>query len=100
MVREGSDLSTEEAPATLDDAQVAQAAAQAREEADDDVTDDAERRPHDPEADLEAAREALGVPSEDEPSELPEQAVTDADETAVGAEGAAVEEPVAEPVAE
>jgi transcriptional antiterminator NusG len=96
MVREGSDLSTEEAPATLDDAQVAQAAAQAREDADD---DDAEAA-HDPEPDIEAAREALGAPSDDEPSELPDQAVTDADETAVAAEGAAVEEPVAEPAAE
>jgi transcriptional antiterminator NusG len=96
MVREGSDLSTEEAPATLDDAQVARAAAQAREDAGDDATDvDAA---HDPESDLEAAREALGVPGEDERSELPDQAVTDADETAVGAEGAAAEE-AAEPVA-
>jgi transcriptional antiterminator NusG len=96
MVREGSDLSTEEAPATLDDAQVARAAAQAREDAGDeaDAADDADAA-HDPEADLEAAREALGVLSDDEPSELPDQAVTDADETAVGAEGAAAEAPVA-----
>jgi transcriptional antiterminator NusG len=93
MVREGSDLSTEEAPATLDDAQVARAAAQAREDAGDEA-DDADAA-HDPETDLEAAREALGVPSDDEPSELPDQAVTDADETAVGAEGAAAEAPVA-----
>jgi transcriptional antiterminator NusG len=100
MVREGSDLSTEEAPATLDDAQVARAAAQAREDADDDDdTDDAAA--HDPAADLEAAREALGVPSADEPSQLPDQAVTTADETAVRAEGAPAEEAVApEPVAE
>jgi transcriptional antiterminator NusG len=101
MVREGSDLSTEEAPATLDDAQVAAAAAQAREDADDDAADtDDDAAAHDPAADLEAAREALGAPSEDEPSELPDQAVADADETAVGAEGAAAEEVVAEPVAE
>ena len=95
MVREGSDLSTEEAPATLDDAQVARAAAKAREDAGTDADeDDDAAEAHDPEADLEAAREALGAPSEDEPSELPDQAVTDADETAVGAEGAAVEEAV------
>jgi transcriptional antiterminator NusG len=93
MVREGSDLSTEEAPATLDDAQVARAAAKAREDAGTDEDDDAAEA-HDPEADLEAAREALGAPTEDEPSELPDQAVTDADETAVGAAGAAVEEAV------
>ncbi len=96
MVREGSDLSTEEAPATLDDAEVARAARQARE--DGEVPDD---DAHDPEPDIEAAREALGAPTEDEPSDLPDQAVTDADETAVGAEGAVAEEPVAEaPVAE
>ena len=95
MVREGSDLSTEEAPATLDDAQVARAAAQARADAGTDADeDDDAAEAHDPEADLEAAREALGAPTEDEPSELPDQAVTDADETAVGAEGAAVEEAV------
>ena len=99
MVREGSDLSTEEAPATLDDAQVAQAAARAREDAGDDE-DEADAAVHDPEPDLEAAREALGAPTDDEPSELPDQAVTEADETAVEAEGAAVEEPVAEAVVE
>ena len=93
MVREGSDLSTEEAPATLDDAQVARAAAAAREAADDDAAE-----AHDPEPDLEAAREALGVPGDDEaassdaPADLPDQAVTDADGTAVGAEGAPAEE--------
>ncbi|HEY2224962.1 transcription termination/antitermination protein NusG [Actinomycetospora sp.] len=98
MVREGSDLSTEEAPATLDDAQVAQAAARAREDADEDVDEDAAEV--DPQADLATARAALGVPSDDEASELPAQAVTDADESAVGAEGAAVEEAVVEEAAE
>jgi transcription termination/antitermination protein NusG len=100
MVREGSDLSTEEAPATLDDAQVARAAAQAREDAGDDADAD---EAHDPAADLEAAREALGAPTEGVgggDTELPDQAVADADETAVGAEGAVAEEVVAEPVAE
>jgi transcription termination/antitermination protein NusG len=90
MVREGSDLSTEEAPATLDDAQVARAAAQAREEGD---TPDEDA--HDPEADLAAAREALGEggAGDDADDEVDEQAVTEADEAAVGAEGAPVEEP-------
>ncbi|WP_425604799.1 transcription termination/antitermination protein NusG [Actinomycetospora termitidis] len=94
IVREGSDLSTEEAPATLDDAEVARAAAQAREESDADAEDtDPE---HDPEADLAAAREALGGPTGDGDDEPEDQAVTTADETAVGAEGAPAEEPVAE----
>ncbi|WP_269069457.1 transcription termination/antitermination protein NusG [Actinomycetospora endophytica] len=95
MVREGSDLSTEEAPATLDDAQVAQAAAKAREDADEDDDDAPEV---DPEADLATARAALGGTSDDDTS-APEQAVTEADESAVGAEGAAVEEPAVEEVA-
>jgi transcription termination/antitermination protein NusG len=97
MVREGSDLSTEEAPATLDDAQVARAAAQAREEAGDDEAE-ADDETRDAEADIAAAREALGASADDEPADLPDQAVTDADETAVGAEGAPAEEvAVAEP---
>jgi transcription termination/antitermination protein NusG len=98
MVREGSDLSTEEAPATLDDAQVAQAAARAREDAGEDLDEDTAAEV-DPEADLATARAALGVPGEDESEELPDQAVTEADETAVGAEGAAVEEAVVEEAA-
>jgi transcription termination/antitermination protein NusG len=98
MVREGSDLSTEEAPATLDDAQVAKAAARAREEAGEDLDEDTAAEV-DPEADLATARAALGVPSDAEPSELPDQAVTDADESAVEAEGAAVEEAVVEEAA-
>ena len=99
MVREGSDLSTEEAPATLDDAEVARAAAQARQ--DGEVPDD---DAHDPEDDLAAAREALGARADGEPEdaeELPDQAVGTADETAVGAAGAPAEQvvPAEEPAA-
>ena len=69
MVREGSgtygDLSTEENPATLSDAEVARAAQEAREAEDDGVSDgeSSDEDPEDavdPEADLQAARAALG----------------------------------------
>ncbi|WP_373696065.1 transcription termination/antitermination protein NusG [Actinomycetospora aurantiaca] len=84
-------MSTEEAPATLDDAEVARAAAQAREESDEDDTDaeDADSE-HDPEADLAAAREALGGTPEEEPEDLPSQAAGTADAANVDAEGAPV----------
>ncbi len=81
VVREGSDPNTEDAPAALDDAQVARAAAQAREQSDAD-TDEA----GDPEAELAAAREALGGSGDEEaaasevPADLPAEAVTDAEE--------------------
>ncbi|GAA4851125.1 transcription termination/antitermination protein NusG [Actinomycetospora corticicola] len=86
IIREGSDLSTEEAPATLDDAEVARAAAQARAdgevpEGDDEV---------DPEADLAAAREALGGTPEEEAEDLPSQAAGTGDAAVVDAEGAPV----------
>ncbi|MEJ2888293.1 transcription termination/antitermination protein NusG [Actinomycetospora aeridis] len=75
MVREGSgtygDLSTEENPATLDDAEVARVAKEARE-AEDEDSDDAEDTV-DPEADLQAARAALGAPADEDDSDLPEE---------------------------
>ncbi|MHC1562832.1 transcription termination/antitermination protein NusG [Actinomycetospora sp. C-140] len=71
MVREGSgtygDLSTEENPATLDDGEVARAAQEAREAGEGEDVDEA----HDPEADLAAARAALGGDEDD--SDLPEE---------------------------
>jgi transcriptional antiterminator NusG len=72
MVREGSgtygDLSTEENPATLDDAAVARAGQEAREAAEDDESaeDDV-----DAEAELRAARAALGGPADEDDSDLP-----------------------------
>ena len=96
-VRGGDD---EDNPAPLSDEQVAVAAQRARaEDSDDDLGEltDAEGpatpagdEAHDPQPDLEAARQALGVPSVEEPSDLPDQAVGRADEAAVGAEGAPV----------
>src|SRR4051794_2697499 len=85
MVREGSDLSTEEAPATLSDGEVARAASEARDAGDATDTDEA----HDPEDDLVAAREALGVPTGDDP-DLPDEAAGTADAANVGAEGSPV----------
>ncbi|WP_423716996.1 transcription termination/antitermination protein NusG [Actinomycetospora cinnamomea] len=87
MVREGSgtygDLSTEENPATLDDGEVARAAQEAREADDTDGADateqdageqDAgEQDAGDPEADLRAARTALGAPVDEDDTDLPEE---------------------------
>ncbi|WP_433039091.1 transcription termination/antitermination protein NusG [Actinomycetospora sp. CA-053990] len=72
MVREGSgtygDLSTEENPATLDDAAVARAGQEAREAAEDADDESAEV---DAEAELRAARAALGGPADEDDSDLP-----------------------------
>lgn len=86
LVREGSDLSTEERADTLSDGEVARAAQEAR--ADGDATD--LEGTHDPAEDLEDAREALGVPSESDPSDLPQQAAGTADAAGQDAEGSPV----------
>ena len=94
LVREGSDLNTEESAATMSDGEVARAAQEARDDADDtDVQasrEDGADPEHDPEPDLEAAREALAVPSVEEPSELPGEATGTADAAAREAEGSPV----------
>jgi transcriptional antiterminator NusG len=92
MVREGSDATNEDAPAALDDAEVARAAAQAREDAGDDETDGGQDGAPDAEAELDAAREALGGSSDDEPADLPDEAVTDADDAVAGTGAADAEE--------
>ncbi|WP_420791372.1 transcription termination/antitermination protein NusG [Actinomycetospora lutea] len=116
MVREGSgtygDLSTEENPATLDDAQVARAAREAREAEDaDDTADTADADAVDPEADLQAARAALGAPADEDDSDLPEESAgagdiaargdteddLQVDEAPVSAEAAEVEEEEVDP---
>ena len=93
VVRGGDD---EDNPAPLTDGQVAAAAERARQ-GDDEGTgeltgsDDAEPADddaHDPREDLEAARAALGVPSAEIPSDLPQQSAGAGDESVVGAEGA------------
>ena len=95
-VRGGDD---EDNPAPMTDSQVAAAAQRAREGDDEglgEITDSEEPatpsgdEEHDPQPDLEAARQALGVPSIEDPSELPDEAATRADEAVVGAEGAPV----------
>jgi len=74
MVREGSgtygDLSTEENPATLDDAAVARAGQEAREAAED-ADDGSAEDEVDAEAELRAARAALGGPADEDDSDLP-----------------------------
>ncbi|GAA4866402.1 transcription termination/antitermination protein NusG [Actinomycetospora straminea] len=120
MVREGSgtygDLSTEENPATLDDGEVARAAQEAREESDADDAEDtdadgAEDTEVDPEADLRAARAALGAPADEADSDLPEESAgtgdvaargdteddLQVDEAPVSAEAAEVEEEEVDP---
>ena len=92
VARGGDD---EDNPSPLTDDQVARAAERARQgdeagtaeitEAESEATPAGEQE-HDPEADLEAARAALGVPSPD--SDLPTQAAGRADQAVVGAEGA------------
>jgi len=116
MVREGSgtygDLSTEENPATLSDAEVARAAKEAREAEDADGSDDPEGSDDsedvDPEAELQAARAALGAPADEGDSDLPEESAgagdiaargdteddLRVDEAPVAAEAAEVEEEV------
>ncbi len=89
----------EDNPTPLTDEQVFRAAERARS-GDDEGTSDitaaeepatpADEDAHDPKGDLEDAREALGIPSDVNPSDLPSQAVTRADESAVGAEGSPV----------
>ena len=99
MVRDGSDLSTEERPETLDDGEVARAAEETRAAGDATDLDEA----HDPTEDLEEAREALGVPSESDPSDLPVQAAGTADAAQQGAVGSPVvtgSEPEPEPEVE
>ncbi|MDD7966031.1 transcription termination/antitermination protein NusG [Actinomycetospora lemnae] len=87
MVREGSgsygDLSTEENAATLDDGEVARAAQEARED-DAEGADDTEDTEVDPEADLRAARTALGAPADEEDSDLPEESAGTGDIAARG----------------
>ena len=97
VVERGGD--DEDNPTPLTDSQVARAAERAREgdaegtsdivEADEPATP-ADADAHDPTADLEAARNALGIPSEENPSDLPSQAAGRADEAEMGAEGAPV----------
>ncbi|GAA4940809.1 transcription antitermination protein nusG [Actinomycetospora succinea] len=115
MVREGSgtygDLSTEENPATLDDAEVARVAKEAREAEDDDETGGDAEDAVDPEADLQAARAALGAPADEDDSDLPEESAgtgdiaarddteddLQVDEAPVSAEAAEVEEEEVDP---
>jgi transcription termination/antitermination protein NusG len=99
MVRDGSDLSTEERPETLADGEVARAAEETRAAGEATDLDEA----HDPTEDLEEAREALGVPSETDPSDLPVQAAGTADAAQQGADGSPVvtgSEPEPEPEVE
>ena len=83
MVREGSDLSTEERASTLDDGEVARAAQEAREDADDpddaEDSESSEGTAPDAEADLRAARTALGAPADEEDSDLPEESAATGD---------------------
>jgi transcriptional antiterminator NusG len=85
MVREGSgtygDLSTEENPATLDDGEVTRAAQEARENGE---TPDGDESDVDPEADLQAARTALGAPADEDDTALPEESAGTADIAARG----------------
>ncbi|WP_328304950.1 transcription termination/antitermination protein NusG [Actinomycetospora sp. NBC_00405] len=106
MVREGSgtygDLSTEENPATLDDAAVARAGQEAREAAEDADDENAEDEV-DAEAELQAARAALGGPTDEDDSDLPEESAGTGDVAARGdtEDDIAVDEaPVEEPAAE
>ncbi|MDD7917957.1 transcription termination/antitermination protein NusG [Actinomycetospora callitridis] len=106
MVREGSgtygDLSTEENPATLDDAAVARAGQEAREAADD-ADDESAEDEVDAEAELQAARAALGGPADEDDSDLPEESAGTGDVAARGdtEDDIAVDEtPVEEPAAE
>lgn len=108
MVREGSDLSTEESPATLSDAEVAEAARQARQAADDtddagdaaDAADaaDADGAGHDPQADLDAARAALGVESDEPVDEQPAGAADAAHRGAEGTEDEVDSGTIADPI--
>jgi transcriptional antiterminator NusG len=106
MVREGSgtygDLSTEENPATLDDAAVARAGQEAREDAED-ADDESAEDEVDAEAELQAARAALGGPTDEDDSDLPEESAGTGDVAARGdtEDDIAVDEaPVEEPAAE
>lgn len=115
MVREGSgtygDLSSEENPATLDDAEVArEARAESDEDDGEDGGDDGEDAV-DPEADLQAARAALGAPADENDSDLPAESAGTGDVAArddteddlevdaapVSAEAAEVEEEEVDP---
>jgi transcription termination/antitermination protein NusG len=106
MVREGSgtygDLSTEENPATLDDAAVARAGQEAREAAED-ADDETAEDEVDAEAELRAARAALGTPADEDDSDLPVESAGTGDLAArADTEDAPVvdETPVEEPAAE
>jgi transcription termination/antitermination protein NusG len=86
MVREGSgtygELSTEENPATLSDGEVARAAREARENGDTEVDGAEDEVDVDAEAEIAAARSALGADEDD--ADLPEESAGTADIAARG----------------
>jgi transcriptional antiterminator NusG len=83
MVREGSGVSSEDRPATLDDGEVARAAQEARDD-DADVTAADDPDAADPESDLRAARTALGAPADEDDTDLPEESAGTGDLAARG----------------